>query len=68
MTTYTVTYAESDGWIVAWTDEEPGALAQERTIDEARKSLITAIRLLQEDREEDAETEPHVVKRETITV
>lgn len=65
--TYTATFAESEGWIIGWTDEEPGALAQGRTIEEARESLKKAIQLLQEDREQDDE-QLHVVARETITV
>lgn len=66
--TYNVTYVESDGWIVAWTDEEPGALAQERTVAEARASLKAAIHLLQADRTADMDEQPRIVARETITI
>lgn len=67
-TSYDVTYVESDGWIVAWTDDEPGALAQERTVEEARESLIEAIKLLAVDRATDADKAPRVIGRETITI
>lgn len=67
--TYTATFAESDGWIVAWTDDVAGALAQERTIEEARESLKEAIQLILET-EQDAITASggRIVAREPITV
>ena len=64
---YDVTYVESDGWIVAWTDDEPGALAQERTVEAARERLKAAIGLLREDRAADTGNAHMVIKRETIT-
>lgn len=54
-TTYTAVFAESDGWIVGWTDDVPGALAQERTIEEARESLKEAIQLILESRRANAD-------------
>ena len=65
-TTYTAIFAESDGWVVGWVRELPGAIAQERTIEEARESLKEVIALLLEERE--ATDETHIIAREPITV
>jgi predicted RNase H-like HicB family nuclease len=35
-------------WWVAWTEDIPGALTQGATLEEARKNLIDAIRMIQE--------------------
>lgn len=64
--TYTAVFVESDGWIVGWTEEEPGAIAQERTIEEARESLKKALKLLHEDRQQDEDV--HIIARETLMV
>jgi len=66
-TTYTAIFAEDDGWIVGWVSELPGAIAQERTIEEARESLKEAIQLILETRAEAADA-AHVIAREPITV
>jgi predicted RNase H-like HicB family nuclease len=66
-TTYTGIFAEYDGWIVGWVRELPGAIVQERTIEEARESLKEAIQLILETRSEDAD-DAHVIARELITV
>jgi predicted RNase H-like HicB family nuclease len=66
-TTYTAIFAEDDGWIVGWVRELPGAIAQERTIEEARESLKEAIQLILETRSEDTGN-AHVIAREPITV
>jgi predicted RNase H-like HicB family nuclease len=50
-TTYTAIFAEDDGWVVGWVRELPGAIAQERTIEEARESLKEVIALILETRE-----------------
>jgi predicted RNase H-like HicB family nuclease len=65
MATYTAIFVESDGWIVGWAQELPGAITQERTLEEARKSLKEAIRLMLEDR---PENEIRVIAREPIEV
>lgn len=65
-TTYTAIFAESDGWIVGWVRELPGAIAQERTIEEARESLKETIQLMLETRSD--ESHAHVIAREPITV
>ena len=66
-TTYTAIFAEDAGWIVGWVRELPGAIVQERTIEEARDSLKEAIQLVLEARSATAD-EPHVIAREAITV
>ena len=66
-TTYTAIFAEDGGWIVGWVRELPGAIVQERTIEEARESLKEAIQLILETRSE-ADDEAHIVAREPITV
>ena len=65
-TTYTAIFAKSDGWFVGWVRELPGAIAQERTIEEARESLREVIMLMLETRE--ATDETLVIAREPITV
>ena len=44
----TITYDEpdEDGWIVATVLEVPGAVSQGRTREEARESVIDALRLM----------------------
>lgn len=49
-TTYTAVFEESEGWITAWVEELPGAISQERTIEEARESLKEVIALILETR------------------
>ena len=65
MATYTAIFVESDGWIVGWAQELPGAITQERTLEEARESLKEAIRLMLEDRPENV---IRVIAREPIEV
>ena len=65
--TYTALFAEDDGWIVGWVRELPGAIAQERTIEEARESLKEVIQLMLETRDEDDQAE-NIIARESITV
>lgn len=46
---------EKDGaWYIAYCPEIPGANGQGRTIEECRKSLAAAIRLILDDRRADA--------------
>jgi predicted RNase H-like HicB family nuclease len=54
-TAYTAIFAAADGWIVGWVQELTGAIAQERTIDEARESLNEAIQLILEIRSDAAD-------------
>ena len=69
MTTYTAVFEESEGWITAWVEELPGAIAQERTLEEARESLKEAIQLILESRRKHANDQhARVLRREPITV
>jgi predicted RNase H-like HicB family nuclease len=68
-TTYTAIFAEDAGWITAWVEELPGAISQERTIEEARESIKEAILLILESRRAHAsEGHEHILSREPITV
>jgi predicted RNase H-like HicB family nuclease len=56
-------------WYIAYCAEIPGANGQGRTKDEARESLAEAIKLVLEDRREDAlRGAPSEAIRETVTV
>jgi predicted RNase H-like HicB family nuclease len=66
-TTYTAIFAEDGDWIVGWVRELPGAIVQERTIEEARASLKEAIQLILETRADEDQVQ-HVIARERITV
>lgn len=69
MITYTAVFEEAEGWITAWVEELPGAISQERTLEEARKSLKEAIGLILESRRAHAtEGHAHILSREPITV
>ncbi|HUF52688.1 MAG TPA: type II toxin-antitoxin system HicB family antitoxin [Dehalococcoidia bacterium] len=61
---------EEDGeWFVAYCPEIPGANGQGQTKDEAVKSLAEAIRLILEDRREDAmRGVPDGAVQETVTI
>jgi len=61
---------ERDGdWYIAYCAEIPGANGQGRTKEEARKSLVQAIKLVLEDRRKDAlRGLPSEAMRESVTV
>jgi predicted RNase H-like HicB family nuclease len=61
---------ERDGeWYIAYSPEVPGANGQGRTKEEARSSLVEAIKLILEDRrEEGLRGVPPDAERETVTV
>ncbi|HYA36232.1 MAG TPA: type II toxin-antitoxin system HicB family antitoxin [Candidatus Binataceae bacterium] len=61
---------ERDGdWYIAYCAEIPGANGQGRTKEEARESLAQAIKLILEDRRDDAlRGVPSEALRETVTV
>lgn len=46
--TYTAVYHNTGEWWVGTVEEVPGAIAQERTLDEVRESLIEAVQLILE--------------------
>ena len=65
--TYTAIFAQGeDGWIIGWVRELPGAIVQERTIEEARQSVKEVIPLILEAR--DDANEANIIAREPITV
>jgi predicted RNase H-like HicB family nuclease len=51
---FTAVYERDGEWYIGYCPEVPGANGQGRTIDECRESLAGAIRLILEDRREDA--------------
>lgn len=50
--TFTAVFEQHDEWWIGWVEELPGANAQERTLEEARKSLQEIIPLIIEARRE----------------
>ena len=61
---------ERDGeWFIAYCPEVPGSNGQGGTKDEARSSLVEAIKLILEDRREDClRGLPQDAERETVTI
>jgi len=43
---YTAVYKKSEGWIVAWIKEVPGAITQGRTMKETNNNLYDALGLM----------------------
>ncbi|MFO1153140.1 MAG: type II toxin-antitoxin system HicB family antitoxin [Rhodospirillales bacterium] len=67
--TYTAIFERDGDWYIAYCPEIPGANGQGKTKQEARESLSAAIRLIFEDRREDAlRGLPDDAERETVTV
>jgi len=50
---FTAIFEREGEWYIAYCPEVPGANGQGRTKDEARESLVDAVRLILEDRRED---------------
>ena len=44
--TYTAIYHNTGEWWVGTVEEVPGAIAQERTLEEVRESLVEAVQLI----------------------
>jgi predicted RNase H-like HicB family nuclease len=44
MESFTAVFTQDGEWVIGWVEEMPGAVAQEKTLDEARKSLQLALR------------------------
>ena len=66
---FTAIIEEDEGWYIAYCPEIPGANGQGRTIEECRQNLAEAIKLIIEDRREDAlRGVPQNALQETITV
>lgn len=51
---FTAIIEQAEGWFIAYSPEVPGANGQGRNRDEARSSLAEAIKLILDDRREDA--------------
>ena len=57
---FTAVFERDDDWNVAYSPEIPGANGQGRTKEEARRSLIEAIALILQDRQEGASHLPEI--------
>ena len=44
--TFTAVFHYTGEWWVGWVEELPGAITQERTLAEARESLVEAVQLI----------------------
>jgi predicted RNase H-like HicB family nuclease len=67
---YTAAFEQVGDWWTGYVEELPGCNVQERTLEEARKSLKEVIRLIMEANRELArrESEGHQVIREEVAV
>ncbi|MDQ3649266.1 MAG: type II toxin-antitoxin system HicB family antitoxin [Acidobacteriota bacterium] len=66
---FTAIIERDEDWFIAFCPEVPGANGQGHTIEECRASLAEAIKLILEDRREDAlRGVPQDAIRETVTV
>lgn len=66
---FTAIIEQAEGWYIAYCPEVPGANGQGRSKADARASLADAIKLILEDRREDAMRGlPPDAERETVTV
>jgi predicted RNase H-like HicB family nuclease len=70
MESFTAVFTQDGDWVVGWVEEMPGAVAQERTLDEARVSLREALKdVLAANREPAREAgEGHGLLREPMTI
>ncbi len=44
--TFTALYRKTDQWWIGTVEEIPGAISQERTLEETRESLVEAVQLI----------------------
>ena len=66
---FTAIIERDEDWFIAYCPEIPGANGQGKTIEECRQNLSEAIKLIIEDRREDAlRGVPQNAVRETVTV
>jgi predicted RNase H-like HicB family nuclease len=67
---YTAAFEQVGDWWTGYVEELPGCNVQERTLEEARKSLKEVIRLIMDANRELArrESEGHQVIREEVAV
>jgi predicted RNase H-like HicB family nuclease len=68
--TFTAVFEQHEDWWIGWVEELPGAIAQERTLEEARESLRGVIPVLLEVQRETAQAEANGARqvREELTV
>lgn len=67
--TFTAIFEKDEQWYIAYCPEVPGANGQGRTKAEARESLAEAIKLILQDRREDAlRGLPDDAEEDTVTV
>ena len=66
---FTAVFEHDADWFIAYCPEIPGANGQGRTKEEARQSLVEAIKLILEDRRQDAlRGVPADAEAETVTL
>lgn len=66
---FTAIIEQDEAWFIAYCPEIPGANGQGRTAEECRENLAEAIRLILEDRREDAlRGVPQDAIRETVVL
>ena len=66
---FTAVFERDGEWYIAYCPEIPGANGQGRTKEEARESLVEAIRLILDDRrEEGLRAVPPEAEGETVTL
>ncbi len=58
---FTAIIEQDEGWYIAYSPEIPGANGQGKTIEEAKKSLVEAIRLILEDRKSRNKISPPII-------
>jgi predicted RNase H-like HicB family nuclease len=82
MATYTAVYAKDEDWIIGWVLELPGAIVQERTLEQARTSMREVIPLILDtrsgadddtvqrirDSRSEADEDADIIARETIEI
>ncbi len=68
--TFTAVYVNTGDWWVGTVEEVPGAISQERTLEETRESLVEAVQLILEVNREYTEQEIGESQsvRESLTV
>ncbi len=70
MEPFTAVFTQDGDWVVGWIEEMPGAVAQERTLEQARESLREALKDVLEANRELGRTaaEGHELIREPMTL
>jgi len=66
---FTAVFEKDEDWFIGYCPEVPGANGQGKTLDECRRSLVEAIRLILDDRREQGLAGvPSDAIQETVTV